>query len=103
MLFRKLDRKIRKLVKLGWLVALLISAWALLSPWGAIRYYRISKDLKQIKAANLELRDNNRQLEEEINRLTNDPASIEKVARRDYGLLRTNEFVYEFSDKKSGK
>lgn len=99
MLSRATDRKTRKLLKAGWLAALLLTAWLLFSPWGAIRYHRVSKNLRQIAAENMELRDKNRQLKDEINLLSNDPAYIEKIARKEHGLLRNNEFVYDFSDQ----
>ncbi|MDF1577851.1 MAG: septum formation initiator family protein [Desulfurivibrionaceae bacterium] len=97
---RKRDHKTRKLIKMGWVAVLLISAWVLFSPWGAVRHYRVSKNLRRIEAANAELRDNNRQLREEIDRLLNDPAYIEDIARQQHGLLRNNEFVYQFPNKK---
>ncbi len=99
MLSRAMDRKTRKLIKAGWFAILLLGAWVLFSPWGAIRYHRVSKNLRQIEAENAELRDDSRQLKDEINLLTNDPAYIEKIARKEHGLLKNNELVYDFSDR----
>ncbi len=99
---RKIDRKTRKLLRTGWLIALLLVAWTLFSPWGAIRYYRLSSEVAQLEATNLELGENNRKLGEEVDRLTRDPAYIEKIAREQHGLLKTNEFVYIFTNKKKG-
>lgn len=95
---RKLDRKTRKILKTGWIIALLISAWALFSPWGAIRYYKLTNDLEHLDTRNLELQEINRKLSKEIAQLTDDPAYIENVAREQHGLLRSNEFVYKFTD-----
>ena len=100
---RKIDHKTRKLLRTGWLVAFLLLAWTLFSPWGAIRYYHLSHNLEQLEAANLELRKNNRELRENVDGLTSDPVYIEKVAREQHNLLRTNEFVYVFPNKKKGK
>jgi cell division protein FtsB len=100
MSLHRTDRKTRNLIRLGWLAALIISAWAVLSPWGAVRYYRISKKLEKTEASNAVLREKNRQLEKEIDLLTNDPAYIEDIARKKYGLLRSNEFVYQFPAEK---
>jgi cell division protein FtsB len=100
---RKINHKTRNLLRAGWLAALLLSAWALFSPWGAIRYHQLSNDLKQLEAANLKLRENSGQLREEIDRLTKDPAYIENIVREQHGLLKTNEFVYVFPHKKRGK
>lgn len=100
---RKINYKTRNLLRAGGLAALLLLAWTLFSPWGAIRYHQLSNDLKQLEAANLELRENNGQLKEEIARLTKDSAYIEKIVREQHGLLKTNEFVYVFPNKRRGK
>ncbi|MCK4837766.1 MAG: septum formation initiator family protein [Desulfobulbaceae bacterium] len=100
---RKIDLKTRKLLRAGWLVALLLLAMGLFSPWGAIRYYQLSNELAQLETTNLDLRENNRKLGEEVDRLTKDPAYIEKIVREQHGLLKTNEFVYVFPNKKKAK
>jgi cell division protein FtsB len=79
----------------GGLVALLAVLWLTLSPWGAVGYFRLRHELAELRAANLELAAINRGLEEEIVRLKNDPAYLEKVAREQYGLLKKNELVYQ--------
>jgi cell division protein FtsL len=99
----RIDQKTRRLLRAGWLTALLLAAVTLFSPWGAIRYYQLSNELTQLEAANLELQENNRQLREGIERLSNDPAYIEKIAREQHGLLRRNEFVYVFPKKRTRK
>jgi cell division protein FtsB len=35
-----------------------------------------------------------------VNRLENDPATIEEVARKKFGFLKENEILYDFSKKK---
>lgn len=97
---RKIDHKTRRLLRLGWITVLLLAAWALFSPWGAIRHYTLTNDLKKLAAANLELKKNNRELQEENSRLTSDPAYIESIARERHGLLKNNEFIYVFPDEK---
>ncbi len=100
---RKIDHRTRKLLRAGWLIALLLLAWALFSPWGAFRYYQLSNEVAQLEATTLALRENNRKLGEEVDRLTTDPAYIEKIAREQHGLLKPNEFVYIFPNKKNRK
>jgi len=85
------------------MVAILILLWALFSPWGAIRSYQLSKDLTQLEASKLELQDNNRQLKEEIDLLSNDPDYIEDIARKRHNLLKSNEIIYVFSNKNKSK
>lgn len=96
----KINRKTRKLLRVGWLIAFLLLAGAIFSPWGAIRYYRLAHEVEQLETTNQTLRTSNQKLQEEINRLTNNPAHIEKIARENHGLLKTNEFVYVFPTKK---
>jgi cell division protein FtsB len=97
---RTIDLKTMKISKTGWLIAILISTWTIFSPWGAIRYYRLSNDLDQLKAEYMRIQNNNRQLKEEIDNLTTNQAYIEKVAREQYGLLKSNEFLYKFPNTK---
>lgn len=52
----------------------------------------------QQKASILER--NNKELETEIKRLRNDPTYLEEVARREHGLLKKNEYIYDFSQQK---
>lgn len=52
----------------------------------------------QQKASLLE--KSNKELEKEISRLRNDPAYLEEVARREHGLLKKNEYIYDFSQQK---
>jgi len=41
----------------------------------------------------------NKALQEEINRLENDPAYLEEKARKEYGMLKENEVLYIFKKK----
>lgn len=97
---RNNEPKFPKGLKAAWLLALLLTAWALFSPWGAIRHYSLSNELSQVKADLLELKAGNLQLKAEVDNLTTNPAHIEKVARERHGLLKTNEFIYLFPDDK---
>ena len=90
-------RKLRNVI----IVALLfITGWFLFSPWGFIKYYRISSELERVRKANLELEENNKELVEEVEKLTSDPAYIEEVARKKFGLVKKNELIFDFSKKK---
>lgn len=100
---RKIDRKTRKQLRIGWLIAMLLLAVAIFSPWGAIRYYRLANEVEQLAATNQTLRASNKKLQEEVDLLTDNPAYIEKIAREQHGLLKTNEFVYVFPNKKKAR
>ncbi len=77
--------------------------WLVLSPWGGVSYFSLHRELAKLRDGNRELSENNRALVQEIERLKNDKAYLEKVAREQYGLLKNNEIIYEYQPKKSAK
>lgn len=87
----------------GGLTALLVLLWLLFSPWGAVSLFRLQSQLTELQGGNKQLAAANQALTEEINRLKNDPAHLEKVAREEYGLLKKNEVLYQPPPKKSAK
>lgn len=81
---------------LGSLLLAALGLWLLLSPYGLWQYGKISRELSQLQAENRRLAAQNGQLREEIERLQHDPAYIEEVARREHGLLKENEILFDF-------
>jgi cell division protein FtsB len=80
-------------------LALLLAFWLVFSPYGVVRYLRIRKQLVQAEQEIRHLQADNLALEDEIERLQNDPSYIEEVARKRFGLIRKNEIIYEFGKK----
>ena len=78
----------------------LIVAWLGFGERGFIQLY----GLEQKRQAHVEriskLEEENQRLLEEINRLRNDRKYIESVARRELGLIKENETLYRFTQKK---
>lgn len=69
---------------------------------GLLRIYHLSKEKKEIQG-NLEtLKSENEKLKREIEALRTDRRYLESIARRDFGLVRQNEVIYQFpvQDKK---
>ncbi|HET97830.1 MAG TPA: septum formation initiator family protein [Desulfurivibrio alkaliphilus] len=79
------------------LLLALLALWMLLSPYGLWQYSKISRELASLKAENSRLEQENRDLLIEIEKLRNDPEYIEEVARRQHGLLKKNEMIFNFS------
>ena len=72
--------------------------WLIFAPQtGVVSLYRQKSELKALKAETEELRLQNEALRAEIKKLQDDPAYLEEVARRDYGLLKDHERVYDFA------
>lgn len=77
-----------------------LALWLLASPHGLWQYGKISREVGELKVQNRNLEGQNRQLQEDIERLQHDPAYIEEVARKEYGLLKENEMLFDFSPRR---
>ncbi len=65
---------------------------------GLLRIYHLSKDKKAVQARLQELKTENDRLRREIEALTTDRRYLEGIARRDFGLVRKNEVIYQFRE-----
>jgi cell division protein FtsB len=82
-------------------VIVLILLWVVFSSnTGIVRYLQTDKEREAIQTANQELEQKNKQLRKEVDRLEHDPAAIEEVARKQFGLIRKNEIIYDFSKER---
>jgi cell division protein FtsB len=69
---------------------------------GLLRIYHLSKEKQEIQK-NLDFfKSENEKLKREIEALRSDRRYLESIARRDFGLVRENEIIYQFpkQDKK---
>jgi cell division protein FtsB len=97
--FTNRDKKL--LLYTGFFCGALLILWIIFAPGrGAFGLFRTQKELKRIQADNIRLKDENKALQEEIDRLRNDPAYLEEKARTEYGMLKENEVLYIFKKKK---
>ncbi len=92
------DRK--KVLLYSVLIVTVVGSWSIFGPYGALKYYAVANELDEILAQNEQLRENNTALRQEINKLKKDPVYLEEVARRQFGLIKKNEVIYEFPEKK---
>jgi cell division protein FtsB len=63
---------------------------------GLLQVYRLRRELKEIERTNTELRQENEKLRAEIDNLRTDKKYIEELARRELGLVKKGEIVYQF-------
>ena len=63
---------------------------------GLLQVYRLRRELKEIERANMELRQENERLRGEIDNLRTNKKYIEELARRELGLVKKGEIVYQF-------
>ncbi|MDG4476869.1 FtsB family cell division protein [Thiovibrio frasassiensis] len=92
------DRK--KVLLYSVLIVTVVGAWSVFGPYGALKYYGVANELEEVLAQNDQLRENNTALRQEITKLKKDPVYLEEVARREFGLIKKNEVIYEFPEKK---
>ncbi len=72
--------------------------WVLFSPGtGVVTLIRAKAELKQLQQKTMELERQNVELRSEIDRLQNEPKHLENLARKEHGLLKKNERVFDFS------
>jgi cell division protein FtsB len=82
-------------------IILLILLWVAFSArTGIVRFFQANREREAVQAANQDLEQKNKQLQDEVDRLENDPAAIEEVARKQFGLIKKNEIIYDFSKQK---
>ncbi|MBU5613716.1 FtsB family cell division protein [Geomonas azotofigens] len=64
---------------------------------GLLRINHLHRDLDDTQKRLNELKDENDKLKREIAALQSDRRYLESIARRDFGLVRGNEVIYQFS------
>ena len=97
---KKYYRKRRRTdIFIGSILFLLLALWILLSPSGYLKYYQVKNQYNKLRKLNSELKTENQSLRIEIDKLKNDEKYIEEIARKEYGMLKKNEVVYQFPQK----
>ena len=67
---------------------------------GLLRINDLKRELHRINERSAELREANAKLGQEIALLHNDLRHLERRARKDLGLVRPNEIIYQFPAQK---
>jgi len=68
-----------------------------------VHFFRLQKELIRIKETNVNMEEENRKLREEVRRLQHEKRYIEEIARRELGMVKEGEMIYQFdstNDKK---
>ncbi len=70
---------------------------------GILHLLRLQKEVTRIKGKNMKLEEENQKLKEEVKRLQGDKRYIEEIARKELGMVKEGEIIYQFdspNDKK---
>jgi cell division protein FtsB len=92
------DRTRRIVQMLLLFVAAVIVVDALVGEQGLFAMLRARRQAEELAATITRQRAENARLRDEVRRLTDDPVTIEEVARRDLGLIRPGEKVFIIKD-----
>jgi cell division protein FtsB len=92
------DRTRRIVQTLLLFIAAVIVVDALVGEQGLFAMLRARRQAEELAASIARQKAENARLREEVERLTNDPAAIEEVARRELGLIRPGEKVFIIKD-----
>jgi cell division protein FtsB len=84
-------------------VASLIVVDGLVGERGLLAMFRARHEYDELSGTIARQRAENARLREEARRLTDDPAAIEEVARRDLGLIKPGEKVFIVKDVQPAK
>jgi cell division protein FtsB len=77
--------------------------WIIFSPGsGIVTLMSKRSELKKLQEDTARIEQEIKELQKEIDLLHNDPHYLEDIARKDYGLLKKNERVFDFSKPQSG-
>ncbi len=67
---------------------------------GLLRIFELKQDKSKIEARLEDSRNENEKLKYEIVALKSDRRYLESIARKDFGLVRSNEVIYQFPSEK---
>ncbi|MGB3221724.1 MAG: septum formation initiator family protein [Desulforhopalus sp.] len=78
--------------------------WIIFSPGsGIVTLMSKRSELKKLQEDTARIEQQIKDLQKEIDLLHNDSRYLEDIARKDYGLLKKNERVFDFSKPQSGE
>ena len=63
---------------------------------GLLRIHHLKKEKQEVQKHFEELKAENEKLKREIEALKSDRRYLESIARKDFGLVRRNEIIYQF-------
>lgn len=84
-------------------VLLFLVIWSMIGPFGIWKLAKIKNRRDQLVVENMNKTKANAEIEKDIKGLKTDPGYQEKTIRKELGMIRNDEIVYEFTDKKKDK
>jgi len=75
---------------------LLLGFFTFFGDKGILHLLKLKKELARIKEVNLKMEEENQKLREEIWRLKQDKRYLEEIARKELGMVKAGELLYQF-------
>jgi cell division protein FtsB len=98
---QRLATLVERVLPIAVLVLALVGAPLMIfAPEGLPRLRGLEHELEQVAAENRQLQREIDELRGHVERLRDDPAAVERMAREDLGLLRQSEVVFQFAGKR---
>ncbi len=91
----------RRVFVLILVLLLILGIFTFFGEKGIFNLLRIQKEVARIKEKNAKLEEENQKLREEVKRLQTDKRYIEEIARKELGMVKEGEIIYQFDDKKN--
>lgn len=70
---------------------------------GLLSIYHLKKEQHEVQRRLEAIKNENMQLVREVDALKNDRRYLESIARRDFGMVRKNEVIYQFPPQQKGE
>jgi cell division protein FtsB len=70
---------------------------------GIFHLMGLQKELVRMKEKNLKIDEENQKLKEEVRRLQQEKRYIEEIARKELGMVKKGEIIYQFDIPADGK
>lgn len=90
----------RKMYVIPLMIITLILYFTVFGERGLLRIYHLNKERKEVTLRLDTLKNENLKLVREVDALKNDRRYLESIARRDFGMVRKNEVIYQFPQAK---
>jgi cell division protein FtsB len=93
----------RRILLFVLILFLILGLFTFFGDKGILHLVRLQKDLARIKETNKKIEEENRRLQEEVRRLQNEKRYIEEIARKELGMVKEGEIIYQFDEKDEKK
>jgi cell division protein FtsB/cell division protein DivIC len=99
--FKKLSKK--RVLLLILFLLLIFGFFTFFGDKGIFHLLRLQKELGRIKEMNTKVEEENQKLREEVRRLQHEKRYIEEIARRELGMVKEGEIIYQFDSPNDEK